>query len=475
MHIKKLKILLLALAVAILPLAGGKNVFAEENEEITSTEDLMSYQGVVENENGTVNEEKSVINVVKEDREGPTLEGVQFDKESYNMGETIKVTVKANDDVSGLKSVTLTIYNPNNENVITDWGTTFDENGVANCSFDLNEYAMSGTWIIRYIHLHDNAGNSSTYNCDKDFNGYFTVNENINEDREGPSLQKVEFDKGAYNAGETVNVKVKAEDDVSGLKSVTLTIYNPNNENVITDWGTTFDENGVANCSFDLNEYAMSGTWIIRYIHLHDNAGNSSTYNCDKDFDGNFYVGYDNSPVIIAEDRVIKLGEEINMLDGVIAEDEEDGDITSKIEVNGAVDNSKVGSYKVTYIVEDSHGNTAEKTTNVRVIYCFEGILSPINSNGSSIYKLGKTIPVKFKVKDVSNNYIDNAVAQLSYQRIDIGGQSVINIENSFRYDKEEQQYIYNLSTKKGFEKGKYAINITLDDGEEYSIEFELR
>ena len=52
---------------------------------------------------------------------------------------------------------------------------------------------------------------------------------------------------------------------------------------------------------------------------------------------------------------------------GAIAKDDKDGDLTSKIEIAGNVDTSKVGTYTVTYKVADNSGNETTKTRKVTV------------------------------------------------------------------------------------------------------------
>lgn len=52
---------------------------------------------------------------------------------------------------------------------------------------------------------------------------------------------------------------------------------------------------------------------------------------------------------------------------GAKAQDEKDGNLTDKIEVEGNVDTSKVGTYKIKYKVSDASGNKAEKTRTVKV------------------------------------------------------------------------------------------------------------
>lgn len=69
-----------------------------------------------------------------------------------------------------------------------------------------------------------------------------------------------------------------------------------------------------------------------------------------------------------AKDITIKLGDSINLLEGITASDQEDGDLTSQIEVIGEVDTNQLGSYEVTYRVKDSDNNEYEVVINVHII-----------------------------------------------------------------------------------------------------------
>ncbi len=55
---------------------------------------------------------------------------------------------------------------------------------------------------------------------------------------------------------------------------------------------------------------------------------------------------------------------------GATAHDNEDGDVSSKIETNSNVNTSVIGTYKVTYTVKDEAGNEALEQREVNVIYC---------------------------------------------------------------------------------------------------------
>ena len=74
-------------------------------------------------------------------------------------------------------------------------------------------------------------------------------------------------------------------------------------------------------------------------------------------------------PVITANDVTLTIGDSFNPLKDVTANDEEDGDITNKIEIiENTVDTTKVGEYKVVYKVVDNNGASVTKSITVNVI-----------------------------------------------------------------------------------------------------------
>jgi hypothetical protein len=113
----------------------------------------------------------------------------------------------------------------------------------------------------------------------------------------------------------------------------------------------------------------------------------------------------------------------------------------------------------------------------------YSGVLQPINPDGSSIFKLGSTVPVKFALTDADAAKIETAVASLSVAKVsnDVEGTFVEASSTSnattgllFRYDATSQQYIFNLSTK-GLSTGTWSLKVTLDDGTSYTTHVSLR
>ncbi len=73
--------------------------------------------------------------------------------------------------------------------------------------------------------------------------------------------------------------------------------------------------------------------------------------------------------ISLPEHNTANRGGKFNALDGVSAQDLEDGDLTNKIEVvENNVNTSKPGLYTVKYRVTDSHGNTYEVVRNIEVV-----------------------------------------------------------------------------------------------------------
>lgn len=148
-----------------------------------------------------------------------------------------------------------------------------------------------------------------------------------------------------------------------------------------------------------------------------------------------------------------------------------------------ALDTSTVGPKTVTISSRDLAGNETTKVVNYTVIYSFLGILQPINTDGSSVFKLGSTVPVKFQLKDAEGSFVSSAIAKLTYVKTGSTIYSSVNevvstaastTDNFFRYDTTGQQYIFNLSTK-NLSEGSYQLRITLEDGQIYTVQIGIR
>jgi lysophospholipase L1-like esterase len=147
------------------------------------------------------------------------------------------------------------------------------------------------------------------------------------------------------------------------------------------------------------------------------------------------------------------------------------------------INTSTVGPKTTTAVAADNVGHKTTKECTTNVGYAFSGILQPVNPDGSSIFKLGSTVPIKFVLTNAGGTPVSTAVASLSVAKVtnEIDGTFAEAVSTSaattgslFRYDNSAQQYIFNLGTS-ALSKGTWDMKVTLDDGTTYTQRFSLK
>lgn len=127
-----------------------------------------------------------------------------------------------------------------------------------------------------------------------------------------------------------------------------------------------------------------------------------------------------NAPVINVVDLSIYVGDKFDPLSGAtsgVATDEEDGDLTSKIEVVGDVDTTKAGNYTVTYKVTDSQGATTTKTITVKVL---EKEASSEDKLENGKYKIKNTTTYSGN-SSMGSSMVRNSLKETSYIEVKDG------------------------------------------------------
>src|SRR5439155_22243518 len=111
-----------------------------------------------------------------------------------------------------------------------------------------------------------------------------------------------------------------------------------------------------------------------------------------------------------------------------------------------------VGPTTLTWTAIDAAGNeaTCAQTVIVTAAYAWSGVLQPINADGSSVFKAGSTVPVKFALAGASA-CLTGLAATLGYAKVSDGVAGGVNeavstsqatAGNLFRYDASAGQYI---------------------------------
>jgi MBG domain-containing protein/Big-like domain-containing protein len=160
-----------------------------------------------------------------------------------------------------------------------------------------------------------------------------------------------------------------------------------------------------------------------------------------------------------------------------------------------AVTNSPVGSYPITCSGQSSNNYAITYLPGtLQIIFAPGGlvdgepshvVLQPVAADGSSVFKAGRTVPIKFRVGDANGNSIGTPGVVTSFNIIGVITGTVstpldlpatsTNGDTSFRFDPTAQQWIFNLNTS-GLSAGStYIFQIGLADGSNITFQFGLK
>jgi legume-like lectin family protein/K319-like protein/MBG domain-containing protein len=145
----------------------------------------------------------------------------------------------------------------------------------------------------------------------------------------------------------------------------------------------------------------------------------------------------------------------------------------------------EAGTYTVvaSFAGNANYDAASNASATIEIVHSWSGALPPINQDGSSIFKLGSTIPVKFRLVGPSAAFA-GLPARIFLAKLSDGimgtweaASSTSNGDsgNTFRFDAVAGQYIFNLSTR-GLTTGTYQLRIDLDDGNQaHTVQISLR
>ena len=225
----------------------------------------------------------------------PTLKSVEVDKKEATLGDTVTVKVTAEDKESGIKSVWLDYRSPvtgKTQFVSLRYNA---QSGKYEGTINIDEYSESGEWTINDLYIADNAGNSNYITSDEKFSGgSFTVT-GTNADITSPILKSVEVDKKEATLGDTVTVKVTAEDKESGIKSVWLDYRSPVTGKTQFVSLVYNAQSGKYEGTISIDQYSESGEWTINDLYIADSAGNSNYITSGEELSGGTFKVVDPS------------------------------------------------------------------------------------------------------------------------------------------------------------------------------------
>ncbi len=224
-----------------------------------------------------------------------------------------------------------------------------------------------------------------------------------------------------------INVVSNEAPKINGVKDITIKVGEVDNFNLLDGIITTDDHD---------NNLKVTTTGKIEKPFPGTNKKSTITYTV-TDSDGNtttetrLITVTNQLPVISGVDKiVIKKGQSIDLLSGVQGSDEEDGDITKNIVITGSVDINKEDTYKLTYTVKDSDGNTTQIERLVVVEKSYEivppteelesslppVIVEAINNNLVNLNSGTGTVdnPFEIEFNNISDDKLDSLLSNLN-------------------------------------------------------------
>ena len=110
--------------------------------------------------------------------------------------------------------------------------------------------------------------------------------------------------------------------------------------------------------------YNVEGSYIEKIVVEDEHGNQSSALRVKIVVEANKVLAEING----VKDITIKVGEKIDLLKGITAIDDLEGDITSRIIVEGTVNSEEPGDYQIVYTVKDNAGNVGKKVRKVTVV-----------------------------------------------------------------------------------------------------------
>ncbi len=232
----------------------------------------------------------------------PVLLGAEFLPPEIQDGEQTIFSVTANDESSGVRSVSGVILNPTGSTM----GFACRREGASNrfvTPIVVPKDAAEGMWVVRNLTIVDFAGNTTMLDRTTLPPGAAFKVRSSGSDAEGPTLSAVWLDRPVMRAGERNSVHVVADDDRSGVLLVSGGFVSPSKRARIT-FNCRAGQNNAWDCPLQTPVCLDCGVWLLEQVHIQDKAGNTANFRADNDVVGGVRVDIsadrcDSSPPVV--------------------------------------------------------------------------------------------------------------------------------------------------------------------------------
>ena len=152
---------------------------------------------------------------------------------------------------------------------------------------------------------------------------------------------------------------------------------------------------------------------------------------------------------------------------------------------NGLLDTSSVGTKEFTVRATDTGGRISTETRHYAIRYAFSGFRPPIDNPPTlNVANAGRTIPVKWQLRNASGGFIRSlaAVKKVTVTVIDCANRPVDPLPDTppgpgsgLTYDTAGEQYQFSWVTQRSWAGSCRRLTVELDDGTKPFADFSLR
>jgi hypothetical protein len=212
----------------------------------------------------------------------PQLLAMEFVPNTVQDGETTMLAVMAQDNLTGVRSISGVISGPSG----TVQGFACQREGDSSrfvTRISIPKEAAAGLWSVKYLTLTDNASNSVNLNAAQGSlpaSASFRVVASTS-DTTAPSLKAVWLDRPAMRAGDRNTVFVQAEDDKTGVQIVSGVFVSPGKQARLA-FGCRAGTTGSWECPLTPPNCLDCGVWHLEQLQLQDKANNMATVRSDN-------------------------------------------------------------------------------------------------------------------------------------------------------------------------------------------------
>lgn len=222
-----------------------------------------------------------------EDSQAPKLVSFNYSKTTVDVSDgskQIDFTLKATDNLSGIKNVYVYAYSESSQYYAYGWtslssGTAW--NGVYKGTITIPQYMPAGKWSFSSIYIEDNVGNHyDSYIQGQSYEFNVTNTSSTSTDTEVPKLTSFTYSTNTVNVSngpQQIDFTIIATDNLSGIKRAYVYAYSPSGQQYEFGWASLTSGsylNGVYKGTIEIPQYAETGQWSFTYIYIEDNVGN---------------------------------------------------------------------------------------------------------------------------------------------------------------------------------------------------------